>query len=104
MENSAERRRDPRHDCDRVFEGSHPEAAKKPARGFRCHAVNASTGGLMLETRNELGIGQRIELTLRARDDLRFFVAEAEVMWCEAYGEAYRCGVKFLSRREDYMI
>ena len=103
MENS-DRRRQPRHDCDNVFEGSLPEAAKKPAHGFRCHAVNASTGGLMLETQNKLEIGQQIELTLRARDDSRSFVAQAEIMWCEPYGEAYHCGVKFLSRREDYMF
>lgn len=59
---------------------------------------------MMLDTLNKLKVGQRIELFLKARDSSRSFVAEAEVVWTEGYGEAYHSGVKFLSRREDYII
>ena len=99
-----ERRKSPRHPCDRELEGRVSEAAVEPREGFPCHAVNASTGGMMLETRDALDVGQRIELSLRARDGSRSIMAEAEVVWTQAYGEVWHCGVKFLKQREDYVI
>ena len=72
----AECRRHPRQPCDRTFEGNFPKA---PVDVFRCHAVNASEGGLMLETDQALEVAQKIELSLRSRDQRRSVVAEAEV-------------------------
>lgn len=104
MGDPSERRRSPRYPCDREFEGRLPEEAPEPEKGFRCHAVNASTGGMMLETRDALEVGQHIELSLRARDGSRSVMAQAEVVWTQAYGEVWHCGVKFLKRREDYVV
>jgi len=98
------RRRHPRHACDRVFEGELSGGSREPAGSFRCHAIDASEGGLMLETRDELTVGQEVELFLKARDSSRSLAAEVRVMWCKPYGEVYHCGVAFLSRREVYVI
>jgi len=104
LDDRVERRKHPRRACDREFEGSLAEEAMEPSAGFRCHAVNASSGGMMLETRKKLEVGQRIELSLRVRDNTRSIVAEAEVVWSRAYGDLWHCGVKFLSRREEYVF
>ena len=104
MDSPVERRKHPRYPCDREFEGRLAEETAEPSAGFRCHAINASTGGMMLETRDKLDVGQRIELSLRARDNTRSIVAEAEVVWSRAYGDVWHCGVKFLSRREEYVV
>jgi len=100
----AERRKHPRHRCDQTFEGELPQGAPEPTVSFRCHAIDASNGGMMLETREALEVGRRLKLFLKARDSSRSFVAEAEVMWTKEYGDVHRSGVKFLSRREEYMI
>jgi len=98
-----ENRQHERYPCDRDLDGQLPQTPESSPT-FRCHAVNASEGGMMLEVSNRLEVGQRMELFLTARDSSRSFVAEAEVRWCEAYGEHFRCGVMFLSRRENYVF
>ena len=104
MRDGGERRKFPRHPCDRDFEGRSGEGAGEPREDFPCHAVNASSGGMMLETHEPLDVGKRIELSLRARDGSRSFLAEAEVVWTRAYGKMWHCGVKFLKRHEDYVV
>ena len=96
-----DRRRYPRRPCDRTFEGSLPETSKDV---FRCRALNASEGGLMLETNRSLAVGQKLDLFLRNRDRTRSMAAEVEVRWCRPHGEGFRCGVMYLSRREDYVV
>jgi hypothetical protein len=48
--------------------------------------------------------GQRLKLFMKARDGSRSFAAEVEVVWCKPYGEVHRSGVRFLSRRENYVV
>jgi len=104
LERQDDRRRHPRHPCDREFEGELSGGNRKAKEGLRCHAIDVSEGGMMLEIRDELAVGQKIELFLKARDSTRSFAAEVEVMWCKPYGEVYHCGVTFLSRREVYVV
>ena len=101
MSERVNRRRHERYPCDRDLDG---QLAGKEAATFPCHAVNASEGGMMIEVTRALETGQKIELYLRSRDRSRSFVAEAEVRWCQPHGQGFRCGVMFLSRREDYVI
>ena len=104
MTDPKDRREHPRHPCDREFEGAPAGREGRPAESFRCRAVNASEGGLMIETPMPLATGQRIELFLRARDRSRSCAAVAEVVWCKPHAGGFQAGVKFLSRREDFLV
>lgn len=94
------RRQFPRHACDVAMEGV--RQAPKPA--FACRALNASEGGLLLESGTLLAVGERLTLSLRGADPSRAMDAEVEVVWAESENGLTRAGVKYLRRREEFVV
>ena len=94
------RRQFVRHPCDVAMEGRSAE----PRRTFACRARNASEGGLLIETDAALAPGQRLTLSLRGADASRAMDAEVEVMWVAVEGGVHRAGVRYLRRREEFVV
>ncbi len=104
MSDQKNRRRYERHSCDVTMEGARPAHEGAPRGSFRCRAINASEGGLMIESETPLAVGQRLVLRLREKDRSRAVEAEAEVVWTESVPAGHRAGVKFLRRNEQFVV
>jgi hypothetical protein len=94
------RRRFARHACDVAMDG----VRQAPKDAFACRARNASEGGLLLESETPLVVGGRLTLSLRGTDRSRAIDAEVEVMWAAAEGGVHRAGVRYLRRREEFVV
>ena len=104
MSEGENRRQFPRHACSVMMEGVRPAQADAPRRAFACRAINASEGGLLIESEAPLAVGQRITLNLRGTDRSRAVDAEAEVAWTKFEGGVHRSGVRYLRRREEFVV
>ena len=98
MDPQDERRLHARRPCDVTMDAS------RAGREFRCRALNASEGGLMVESPTPLAVAQRLTLRLRGVDRSRLVDAEAEVVWAAPHGNSFRAGVRFLRRHEEFIV
>jgi hypothetical protein len=94
------RRQFPRHACDVAMDG----VRKAPKQAFACRALNASEGGLLIETDAVLAPGERLTLSLRGTDRSRAMDAEVEVVRAESEDGLTLAGVKYLRRREEFVV
>ncbi len=104
MSERENRRRHERRACDVTMDGARPAHEGAPRGAFRCRAVNASDGGLMIESETPLAVGQRLMLSLRGSDRSRAVDAEAEVIWTKTVHGGHRAGVRFLGRHEQFVV
>ena len=104
MSEREDRRRHARHECRVAMEGRRETRPGGPAETFPCRALNASEGGLLIESSLPLAAGQRLSLSLRERDRSRALDAEVEVVWARAAGGVHQAGVRFIRRREDFVV
>ncbi len=100
MSEHENRRRFVRHACDVAMDG----VRQAPKQAFACRALNASEGGLMIETEATLAPGQHLTLSLRGADPSRAMAAEVEVVWAESVNGLTRAGVKYIRRREEFVV
>ena len=97
-------RRFPRHECDVPMEGRLQTRPGQAPGALRCRALNASEGGLMIESQTPLTVGQRLVLFLRGGDRSRALDAEAEVVWVTSESGVHRAGLRFIRRREEFVV
>jgi hypothetical protein len=104
MSEPENRRQFERHACDVALDSVRAAHEGAPRESFRCRAVNASEGGLMIESETPLAVGQRLVLRLRGADRSRVVDAEAEVLWAKSGTGVHRAGVRYVRRREEFVV